>query len=157
MPPINRWKVKDWLEIAINDSGDATEAEYLEYYKNVRDNLDKAMRIIKWNCDNSNCELNAEDIKVATEIPGVVFILADKNYGITLLPIDSMVEAEKNMLTELRAQTVNSTSSEVIQIVETRIKKFEKSLSLSERQYIDSLEINRFIRPSEIRLPFLLS
>ena len=26
MPPINRWKVKDWLEIAINDSGDATEA-----------------------------------------------------------------------------------------------------------------------------------
>ena len=98
-------------------NGDETEAEFIEYYKNVRDNLDKAMRIIKWNCDNSNCEINAEDIKMATEITGVVFILADKNYGITLLPIDSMVEAEKNMLAELKAQSLNSTSSEVIQIV----------------------------------------
>ena len=156
MPPINRWKVKDWLEIAINDTADGNDDdEYIAYYKYVRDNLDKAMKIIKWNCDMSNCDLKDDDIKTASDIPGVVFVLADKNYGLTLLPIETVVEAETKMLQELKAQKVNSSSSEITQVVETRIRKFEKSLSLTERQYVDSLDINRFIRPSEIKLPFL--
>ena len=154
-PPINQWEVRNWLKIAIDDVGDGTEGEYIAYYRYVRNNLGKAMKIIKWNCDESHCDLKTEDINDAIEIPGVIFVLADKNYGITLLPIESVVEAEKNMLEELKAHKIRYNSCEITQFVETKIRLFEKSLPLVARQYVDGMEINRFLRPREIKLPFL--
>ena len=154
-PPINQWKLRYWLKIAIDNEGDGTEDEYIAYYRYVRNNLGKAMKIIKWNCDESHCDLKTEDINDSIEIPGVVFVLADKNFGITLLPIESVVEAEKNMLEELKAHKIRYNSCEITQFVETKIRLFEKSLPLVARQYVDGMEINRFIRPREIKLPFL--
>ena len=139
---------------AINDDED-TDDEYIAYYKHVRDNLDKAIKIIKWNSDESNCRLDIKDITTCTEIPGAVFILADKNYGMTLLPIDTMVSAEENMLEELKARKVNSNCEEIVKIMESKIRKFEKSNCLQARQHLDSLEINRFDRPLKIKMPFL--
>ena len=73
---INQYNVRKWLDKAINDDED-TEDEYIAYYKHVRDNLDKAVKIIKWNSDESNCRLDIKDITNCTEIPGAVFIHAD--------------------------------------------------------------------------------
>jgi hypothetical protein len=79
-PYINQTDVRNWLRDAIIDEGDCVEAnEYIEYYKHVRDNLSKAMKIIKWNCDQSNGDLEADVIKKAVEIPGSIFNLAYKN------------------------------------------------------------------------------
>ena len=76
--------------------------------------------------------MDIKDIKNSTEIPGAVFILADKNYGMTLLPIETMVSAEVNMLEELKAKKLESNCDEIVKIVETKIKKFEKSNCLQQ-------------------------
>ena len=106
-PPINHWRVKKWLDAAIGDIDEDTEEEHIAYYKHVRENLDKAVKIIKWNADESQCELRAKDIKLSTEISGAVFILADKNYGMSLIPVETMLQAETNMLKELDAKRTN--------------------------------------------------
>ena len=154
-PPINHWRVKNWLDIAIRDIDEDTEDEHIAYYKHIRENLDKAVRIIKWNSDESQCELRAKDIKLSAEIPGAVFVLADKNYGMSLIPVETMIQAETNMLKELDAKMINSDSKEIISTVEERIRKFEKSLYLGARQHLDSMDFDRFARPSEIKVPFL--
>ena len=89
------------MQEAIGEAEDETQDEHISYYKIIRDNLGKAMGIIKWNCDKSQCELTKESIKNAVETPGSIFLLADKNYGIVLLPIEVMVKAAENMLAEL--------------------------------------------------------
>ena len=154
-PPINHWRVKKWLDAAIGDIDEDTEEEHISYYKHVRENLDKAVKIIKWNADESQCELRAKDIKLSTEISGAVFILADKNYGMSLIPVETMLQAETNMLKELDAKRTNYDTKDIIKAVEEKIRKFEQSLCLGARQHVDSMDIDRFGRPKEIKVPFL--
>ena len=45
-PPINQWRVKKWLDTAIKDIDKDTEDEHIAYYKHIRENLDKAVKII---------------------------------------------------------------------------------------------------------------
>ena len=99
--------------------------------------------------------MRAQDIKLSTEIPGAVFVLADKNYGMSLIPVETMLQAETDMLKELDAKKIESDSKEITSVVEERIRKFEKSLCLGARHHVDSMDTDRFARPSEIKVPFL--
>ena len=96
--PINNNEVRKWLEEAIDEAQDDENDDHIEYYKFVRDNLGKAMKIIKWNCDSSTSNLDGRSIIDSVDKLGGIFVLADKNYGIALLPIKTMINAEEQML-----------------------------------------------------------
>ena len=118
---INQRKVKNWLEVAINEEEEDDVNEHVNYYKHVRNNLDKAMKIIKWNCDISHCQLTDKSIDKAVDTPGGMFVLADKNFGIALLPIETVAKAEEDMLVELKAKQLDMNTDEVIEEVEKKI------------------------------------
>ena len=156
-PYIYHSDVKKWLKAAIEDSINdcIDDQEYIAYYKHVQDNLCKAMKIIRWNCDQTRSEIDINVLSKDVDIQGAVFSLADKNFGVVLLPLKVALSAEQQMLEELKAEKLDCEASDVIETVEQKIKMFEKSLNFLEREHLDSFGNNRCTRPSTVKLPYL--
>ena len=72
------------------------------------------MKIIRWNCDQSRSEINIKDLSKDVDIQDAVFSLADKNFGVVLLPLEVALEAEQQMLEELKAEKLNCEATDVI-------------------------------------------
>ena len=102
--------------------------EYFEYYKHIRDNLPKALKIISWNCNQSSDDLDVNDFKKSILIPGANVALADKNYGIVMLPIGAAIKAETDMLKELKAQEIDIGPKQVITTVEKMSESIQQIL-----------------------------
>ena len=156
-PYIYHVDVKKWLKVAIEDIIDecVDDQEYIAYYKHVQAHLSKAMRIIKWNCDQAKSDITIDDICKDVDIQGAVFNLADKNFGVVLLPLEVALEAENQMLKELKAEKLNCEASEIVDNVEQKIKVFENSLGFLEREHLDAFGNNRSTRPKSVKLPYL--
>ena len=66
-----------------------------------------------------------------------------------------MIIAEIKMLTTLKGVKIDVEAQEVINIVETKIAMFEKSLNKHELDFLETVGVDRTFRPNKIKLPFL--
>ena len=87
----------------------------------------------------------------------MVVVQCDKGRGFSLFGLEKMAEVDKELMKQFGAEETILSDHEVMIKVLNEIKKFEDSLGLNEKEYIDFVFKDRNINIGDIALPFLKS
>ena len=119
------------------------------------ENLDKAYRHIERESKCGSENVKANDLRRKLNFHNHVWNEADKGLGFILLPCESLIKAEKDMVTKLGAEIVSEDAEEIIQLVDEKTIDFERDLNHDQVRVLESFMHDRRVAKKDVKMPFL--
>ena len=152
---IDETDVSRWLEEAIKKEGNT---ENLDFYKRVQNGFQGMIQEV---CllygDGKGNPMTEKVLKKKLEIENCIIVQCDKNLGMSMFTLETMRNADKELMTQLGATSVDKTKDEIFEMVFEEIDLFEESLDDDQKEYINYTYNDRDVRRCEITFPFLRS
>ena len=152
---INEEEVLNWLEGAMMLEGISGN---LEFYQRVKEGYKGLMEEINLLYGTGEGKGMTEDeLRKKLEVQGTVIVHCDKNLGMSMLTLETMRKADKELMEQLGATEVKVGKKEVLEEVFAKIRSFEESLEDKQIEYLNFVYQNRDVSRCEIIFPFLRS
>ena len=85
----------------------------------------------------------------------ILTLECDKNYGLALVPLDILIQADCNTMKQMDAVEINNTEDWCMATVADEIGLFERNLSMYEKQIMDDVGPDRSMSTTCAKFPSL--
>ena len=145
--------IQEWLQQTKILNIDQESREFIETLENVLPSLWAELDLVY-----QDLKLDSkEELVNKLEKEGCVLVMCDKSMGMSLFRLETMRNADEELLRQLGAKKIEQSKEEIMEAVKAEIEKFEDDLTYEQNSYMNHAYASRLREGVKASFPFLKS